>query len=70
MQKLFWKTKRGKTIAATEAPFKTEDEFERFILETKEIFSDIFILKRQVRAPSWRFRAGCTRIAIRGRNGH
>ena len=50
MQKLFWKTKRGKTIAATEAPFKTEDEFERFILGTKEILSDIFILKRQVRA--------------------
>ena len=35
---------------ATEAPFKTEDEFERFVLDTKEILSDIFILKRQVRA--------------------
>ncbi len=50
MQKLFWKTKRSKTIAATETPFKTEDEFERFIPGTKEILSDIFILKRQVRA--------------------
>jgi hypothetical protein len=50
MQELFWKTKRDKTIAATEAPFKTEDEFERFILGTKEILSEVFILKRQVRA--------------------
>ncbi len=50
MQKLFLKSKRGKTISATETPFKTEDEFERFVLSTKEILSDIFILKRQVRA--------------------
>ena len=50
MQKLFWKTKKGKIIAANEVPFKTEDEFERFILSTKEILSDVFILKRQVRA--------------------
>ena len=49
MQKIFWKPKRGKTIAATEMPFKTEDEFERFILGTQEILSGIFILKRQVR---------------------
>jgi hypothetical protein len=50
MQKLFWKTKHGKTMAAAEKPFKTEDDFERFILNTKEILSDIYILKRQVRA--------------------
>jgi hypothetical protein len=50
MQKIFWKSKRGKTIAATETPFKTEDEFERFILDTQEILSGIVILKRQVRA--------------------
>jgi hypothetical protein len=28
IQKLFWKTKGGKTIAATETLFTTEDEFE------------------------------------------
>jgi hypothetical protein len=50
MQKLFWKTRRGNTIAATESSFKTEEEFERFILQTKEILSDVLILKRQVRA--------------------
>ncbi len=50
MQKIFWKPKRGKLVAATEAPFKTEDEFERFILGTQEILPGIFILKRQVRA--------------------
>lgn len=49
MQKIFWKPKRGKTIAATEMPFKTEDELKRFILGTQEILSGIFILKRQVR---------------------
>jgi hypothetical protein len=50
MQKLFWKTKNAKTIEASEISFKTEDEFERFIFNTKEILPDVFILKRQVRA--------------------
>lgn len=49
MQKLFW-NKKGKIIATTETAFQTEDELERFILGAKEILSDIFILKRQVRA--------------------
>jgi hypothetical protein len=50
MQKLFWKTKGGKVVSAIETPFKTEDEFERYIETAKEVLSDIFILKRQVRA--------------------
>jgi hypothetical protein len=50
MQKLFLKDKRGKITATTQITFKTEDEFERFIFGAKEILSDIFILKRQVRA--------------------
>jgi hypothetical protein len=49
MQSLFWKTKSGKVITAKETPFKTEDEFERYIDTVKEIISDIFIIKRQVR---------------------
>jgi hypothetical protein len=50
MQKLFWKAKSGKVVSAIETPFKTEDEFERYIETAKEVLSDIFILKRQVRA--------------------
>ena len=50
MQKIFWKTKRGKIISGSEVRFKTEDELERFILDTKEILSGVFILKRQIRA--------------------
>jgi len=38
MQKLFWKTKTGKVVSATETPFKSE------------VLSGIIILKRQVRA--------------------
>jgi hypothetical protein len=49
MQKIFWKTKKGKIISGNEVRFKTEDELERFILDTKEILSDVFILKRQIR---------------------
>lgn len=49
MQKVFWKPKRGKVIAITEVPFRTEDEFERYVLTAKEILSDIFILKHQVK---------------------
>ena len=50
MQKLYWKTKSGKVLSAIETPFKTEDEFERYIETAREVLSDIFILKRQVRA--------------------
>jgi hypothetical protein len=50
MQKIFWKPKRGKVISATEVPFKTEDEFERYVSSVKEILPDIVVLKRQVRA--------------------
>ena len=50
MQKIFWKTKKGKIVSGNEVRFKTEDELERFILDTKEILSDVFILKRQIRA--------------------
>jgi hypothetical protein len=50
MQNLFWKSKSGKVVAATETPFKSEDEFERYIETAKEVLSGITILKRQVRA--------------------
>jgi hypothetical protein len=50
MQNLFWKKSNGKVISAKDTPFQTEDEFERYIHTVKEILSDIFIIKRQVRA--------------------
>ena len=50
MQKIFWKPKLGKVISATEVPFKTEDEFERYVSTVKEILPDICVLQRQVRA--------------------
>ncbi len=49
MANLYWK-KDKKILAATETPFKTEDELERYLLDTRGILSDIFILNRQVRA--------------------
>lgn len=45
---LFWKSPEGtKSLLAT--PFKTEEEFEKTVFETPEIFEDIFLLKRQIR---------------------
>jgi hypothetical protein len=52
MQQLYWKTKGGKVVSAIETHFKSEDEFERYVETAKEVLSDIFILKRQVRAGS------------------
>lgn len=49
MANLYWK-KNKKILAATETPFKTEDELERYLLDTSGILSDIYILNRQVRA--------------------
>ncbi|MCK4473860.1 hypothetical protein KAU40_01195 [Candidatus Parcubacteria bacterium] len=50
MYNLYLKNKQNKLITAVEKPFKTEAEFEKYLSDTKEIFSDIFILKRQVNA--------------------
>jgi len=49
MANLYWK-KDKKILAATETPFKTEEELERYLLDTRGILSDIYILNRQVRA--------------------
>lgn len=52
MPNLFWRTTSGKTINLAETPFKTEDEFERYVYEVGDILSEIFILSRQVKTPS------------------
>jgi hypothetical protein len=48
MYSIYFKNQRKKLITAIEKPFQTETEFEEYLMKTKEIFSDIFILKRQV----------------------
>jgi hypothetical protein len=50
MYNLYLRHREHKLITAAEKPFRTEAEFEEYLLKTKEIFSDIFILKRQVHA--------------------
>ncbi len=48
MANLYWK-KNKKILAATETPFKTEEELESYLLDTRGILSDIHIISRQVR---------------------
>lgn len=45
---LFWKTK-NKTKNLLETPFRSEEEFEKMIFGTRELFQDIFLIKRQIR---------------------
>lgn len=47
---LYLKNKQNKLVSASENPFKTESELEEYIMKTPEIFSDIFIIKRQIKA--------------------
>lgn len=48
MANLFWKQK-NKTANLLSKPFETEEEFERTVFETKELFEDITLIKRQIR---------------------
>ena len=48
MANLFWK-KDGVTKSLLSTPFKTEEEFEKEIFNTREILEDIFLIKRQIR---------------------
>jgi hypothetical protein len=48
MANLFWK-KDGITKSLLSTPFKTEEEFEKEIFNTREILEDIFLIKRQIR---------------------
>lgn len=48
MANLFWK-KDGETKSLLSTPFKTEEEFEKEIFNTREILEDIFLIKRQIR---------------------
>lgn len=50
MYNLYFRKSQNNLITAVEKPFKNEEELEKYIIDTKEIFADIFILKRQIRA--------------------
>lgn len=48
MANLFWKTNRAtKSLLATQ--FTSEEDFEKIVFETQEIFEEIFFIKRQLR---------------------
>ncbi|MBS4028881.1 MAG: hypothetical protein KGZ58_09600 [Ignavibacteriales bacterium] len=49
MANLFWKQNKSKTLNLLSTPFKTEEEFEKVVFETKELFEDIYFIKRQIR---------------------
>lgn len=48
MANLLWHSK-SKPRILNEIPFKTEEEFEKIVFDSKKILSDIFLLKRQIR---------------------
>ena len=49
MANLFWRRNGGDTLNLLSVPFKSEEEFERTVFETKGLLEDVYLLKRQVR---------------------
>lgn len=49
MPNLFWRRSTGEVLNAVESPFQTEEQLETYLHKTRELLSDVFILKRQVR---------------------
>lgn len=49
MPNLIWKSKNKKTLNLVPTPFVSEEDFEKTVFNTKELLTDIFILKRQIR---------------------
>lgn len=49
MQNLFWRKPSEEVLNIVESSFRTEEQLEGYLLETRELLSDLFILKRQVR---------------------
>ncbi|MBI5367537.1 MAG: hypothetical protein HZA54_10910 [Planctomycetes bacterium] len=49
MTNLFWKRPGGSTLNLLSVPFRSEEEFERAVFETKGLLEDVYFLKRQVR---------------------
>ncbi|MFW6105085.1 MAG: hypothetical protein ACOC7P_00725 [Chloroflexota bacterium] len=49
MPNLFWRKSTGEVLNVIESPFKTEEQLESYLWKTRELLSDLFIIKRQVR---------------------
>ena len=49
MLNLFWRKSTGEVLNVIESPFRTEEQLESYLEKTKELLSDLFIIKRQVR---------------------
>ena len=48
MANLFW-IRKASTLNLLSVPFKSEEEFERAVFNTKGLLEDVYLLKRQVR---------------------
>ena len=49
MPNLFWRKSTGELLNVIESPFRTEEQLESYLWKTRELLSDLFIIKRQVR---------------------
>lgn len=49
MANLFWKSKSKKTLNLVPTPFVSEEDFEKTVYNTNELFQDIKIIRRQIR---------------------
>ena len=49
MPNLFWRKPAGEVLNVVESPFRTEEQLESYLQKTRELLSDLFIIKRQVR---------------------
>jgi hypothetical protein len=49
MPNLFWRKSTGEVLNVIESPFRTEEQLESYLDKTRELLSDLFIIKRQVR---------------------
>lgn len=49
MPNLFWIRPSKQTLNVVESPFHSEEELEKYLYKTRELLSELFILKRQVR---------------------
>lgn len=48
MPNLFWRKSTGEVLNVIESPFRTEEQLETYLQKTRELLSDLFIIKRQV----------------------
>ena len=49
MLNLYWRRGSGKTVNLVEQSFSSEEVFERYIFEHKDLLEDIYLIKRQIR---------------------